>query len=62
MLAKAEELGCNDATDVACLCTKQDFTNGVTDCTNESCLNGENKQQIINAGVQICAGEINWSS
>ena len=59
MLAKAPELGCPDA-DVACLCQNEDFSNGITDCTNESCLGGEDKQSIIDTGVQYCAGEFNW--
>lgn len=59
MLAKAEELGCPDA-DVACLCLNQDFSNGITDCTNESCLGGEDKQSVIDTGVQYCAGGFNW--
>lgn len=61
MLAKARELGCPDAN-VACLCLNKDFGNGITDCTNESCLGGEDKNSVIDVGVKFCAGEIDWLS
>ena len=55
MLGMATMLGCKSQTDVACLCSKQDFKNGVRDCIAESCPK-QDAGAVTTFGNQICAG------
>ncbi|KAI4145530.1 MAG: hypothetical protein LQ340_006246 [Diploschistes diacapsis] len=53
MLGKAQSLGCGQS-DIACLCKNTDFTNGVHDCTVESCPSAS-QAQILQFGSSLCA-------
>lgn len=55
MQQQAKELGCDSPGDVACLCGKGDFINGLRDCSGEAC-GAEEQVKVLNYGSQYCAG------
>ena len=55
MLGQAQALGCPSPTDVVCLCSNADFTNGVIDCANQACADAGNADTVISFGRQYCA-------
>lgn len=55
--SKAKELGCADK-DYKCLCTKQDFTYGLRDCTMVTCDKNESQvKDAINYGLSLCSSK-----
>lgn len=55
MQQQAKELGCDSPDDVACLCGKGDFINGLRDCSGEAC-GAEEQVKVLNYGAQYCGG------
>jgi hypothetical protein len=53
MLGKFAELGCSSESDINCLCSKDNFTYGVRDCTNESCSPAD-RGKVFDLFNQIC--------
>jgi CFEM domain len=53
MLGMFSELGCSSESDINCLCSKDNFSYGVRDCTNESCP-GADRAAVFDLFNQIC--------
>ncbi|KAL8964402.1 MAG: hypothetical protein Q9197_006937 [Variospora fuerteventurae] len=56
MLNLASSLGCSGPTDVACLCTNDDFGFGIRDCTAEACPPNADRSSVIDFGNEYCRG------
>lgn len=54
MLNLASSLGCSGPTDVACLCTNDDFGFGIRDCTAEACPPNADRSSVIDFGNMYC--------
>src|SRR5699024_3159595 len=54
MFDKAKDLGCSNG-DIPCLCKNSDFGNGLRDCTNEACPEGQ-LEAVESAAARICRG------
>lgn len=54
MVAKASEFNCG-ATDVHCMCSNENFTFGIRDCSVEHCQNQTAANEIITYGLDICS-------
>ena len=55
MLAQAVSLGCPSSTNVTCVCSNVDFSNGVSHCAGESCARSADVAAASSFAVQFCA-------
>ncbi len=54
MLGQYGSLGCSSASDLKCLCSNENFVNGIRDCSYESCGSDSNAADVVAYGVELC--------